>query len=131
MTVAEDRGSDLERENAELRGRLAEREAELAEALEKQTATAEVLQVINSSPGNVQPVFDAMLDKAISLCEATYGNLWTYDGERFHLVATHGDARFTEWIGQRGPVPPSPGTLLDRITRGEGLVHIQIGRAHV
>jgi class 3 adenylate cyclase len=97
---------------------------ELKEAREQQTATAEVLQVINSSPGNLAPVFDAMLEKAMSLCEASFGSLWTLDGDRFHPVAHRGlPARYAEYLRRDVPTAGT-GTGRARLLAGDAFAHI-------
>ena len=95
------------------------------QALEQQTATAEVLQVINSSPGDLTPVFDAMLEKATDLCEAPFGVLRTWDGERFHFGSVHGEPGFSDWVRRRHPIQPDrDNSPLGRILRGERFVHV-------
>src|SRR5262249_7969448 len=85
-----------------------QRTRQLAESLEQQTATAKVLQVISSSPGDPEPVFQAMLENATRICEAKFGILMQAEGDAFRLGAIHNAPQaFAEFM-QRGPVRPSP-----------------------
>src|SRR3984893_13971586 len=91
---------------------------ETRQALEQQTATAEVLQVINSSPGDRAPVFDAMLQKALNLCGADLGGLYRFDGKAIHPVAVQGGAKAAAEILQQSFVI-EPGSSVGRLARGE------------
>ena len=95
---------------------------EQREALEQQTATAEVLQVINASPGNLTPVFDAILDKAHILCRATTGTLQLYDGERFRAVAVRGLPAHIEARLRAGNVATA--TSFQPLINGQNVIQI-------
>ena len=96
---------------------LTERTADLTEALEQQTATSEVLQVISSSPGDLEPVFQAMLENATRICEAKFGVVFSFDGNEFHFEAQVGTPpELAEILHRARPMPqPLPGSLLDRV----------------
>ena len=104
--------------------KLARLTRELREAAEQQTAASDVLKVIASSPGDLAPVFDALVERAMRLCEAAYGHVYTFDGELFHLAVAHGERRYLDWIRQSGPRPPTSSLTFVRIVAGESVAHI-------
>src|SRR5262249_41230097 len=115
--MAQETATDLE-------CRLAQAQRELSEALERHAATDEVLRVISSSPGELEPVFRAMLQNAIRVCDAKFGILFRYDGELSYPVAwVDTPPAFAEFQRRRGPFRPEPGTLLARVLQPRQLAH--------
>ena len=93
-------------ENARLLNELRQRTTELSESLEQQTATSTVLGVISSSPGDLKPIFQSLLENAIRICGAKFGNLWLREGDFFRVVAAHGvPAAYRECCSVRPSVP--------------------------
>jgi two-component system NtrC family sensor kinase len=105
------------RELAEVRGHL-------SEALEQQTATSEVLRAITGSPGDLKPVFEAILTNARRLCEAKFGHLLIYDGERFRVAAVHAAPSILTDFLNRGPFPAGAATGLGRLASTKRVVHV-------
>ena len=98
---------------------------ELRQSLEQQTATADVLSVISSSPGELEPVFQAMLENAVRICEAKFGVLFQHDNEMFDPVGLFGvPATHAEFLRQRGAFQPPAGTILDRLLGTKDVVRV-------
>ena len=111
-------------ENTRLLNELRQRTSDLAESLEQQTATSEVLSVISSSPGQLEPVFHAMLENATRICEAKFGVLFRFTGELYEFAAEVGASpEFSEFLRRRGPFLPVPGTHLYRVTQTKQISH--------
>src|SRR6516164_585688 len=117
--MPDDTQIDLRQTVAQLRRQLDARTAERNEALAREAATAEVLQLINSSPGDLAPVFDAILEKAVRLCGADYGTLLRYDGQLFSMAAAvHPDRQLAERALSLDPDISSPPCLLRLLPAG-------------
>ena len=98
--------------------------SELRQSLEQQTATSEVLQVISSSPGDLEPVFATMLENAVRICDAKFGNIYRWNGDALQLMASHNaPAAFAEMRG-RSPNLPGPQTPAGRMIATKTLVHV-------
>ena len=100
------------------------RSRELSESLEQQTATSEVLGVISSSPGELEPVFQTMLEKAVRICEAKFGTLYLREGDGFRAVAMHNAPPALAEERRRCPVHPGPGSSLGRVARTKQVAQV-------
>jgi two-component system, NtrC family, sensor kinase len=125
MAARKKASSIEERSNVGLAAELKRLAAERDEALARERALGEVLHVINSSPGDIAPVFDAMLDRALRLCRAPFGVLFRYDGTATHSAAMRGDIldeAATEWFRVWVPEPDS---AVGQILKGAPFLHIE------
>jgi class 3 adenylate cyclase/putative methionine-R-sulfoxide reductase with GAF domain len=112
-------------ENARLLNELRQRTTDLTEALEQQTATSEVLQVISNSPGDLEPVFAAMLANAVRISGAKFGIIHNWDGEYLRLLATYNLPPALEQARKGAPeFKPGPKTGIRRMVATKGVIHI-------
>jgi GAF domain-containing protein len=110
-------------ENARLFEAEQQRTRELTESLEQQTGTSEVLQVISRSPGDLEPVFASMLENAVRICDAKFGNIYRRDGDAFRLVASHNTPPALTEHRKRSPVRVTPKTLFGRMVMTKAVIH--------
>src|SRR6516225_2276400 len=111
-------------ENARLLNELRQRTEDLTESLQQQTATSEVLGVISESPGELKPVFDAVLENATRLCEATFGTLYRFENGAFWVTALrNAPPEFAAFL-QGGPHRPSSASTLGRAANSRQPTHV-------
>jgi signal transduction histidine kinase len=115
----------LEESYAGLEQKVEDRTRELSESLQQQTATSEVLRVISSSPGELNPVFSTMLENATRICEAKFGTLHLYEDGAFRIVAMHNaPAAFAELRQREAVIHPGPNNALSRMVATKQAIHI-------
>jgi GAF domain-containing protein len=112
-------------ENVRLLTELRQRTTDLTESLEQQTATSEVLQVISSSPGDLEPVFATMLQKAVRICEAKFGNIYRVEADGLRNVATYNTpADFAKRLRSSSYFSPSPKNPVRHMMQTKAVVHV-------
>jgi hypothetical protein len=107
-------------------GSLAELQDEIERLADQFAATSEVLRIISASPGELEPVFQPMLENAVRICRAKFGTLFRFDGELFRFAAEVGTPpEFARFQQKRGSFPPLPGTILEAVMRTKAVAHIE------
>ena len=101
-----------------------QRTRELTKSLEQQTATSEVLQVISSSPGDLEPVFATMLENAVRICDAKFGNIYRWDGEGLHLLASHNTPPALVEARRHSPLRPGTNDPIGRMIATKTVIHV-------
>jgi len=125
-----DMGARLQESYADLENKVEQRTAELSETLQQQTATSEVLQVISSSPGELAPVFEKLLENATRICGARFGMMWMVEGDAARCMALHNAPPEFAELRQREPlVRPSPLNVLGRLMSTKQVVQIEDAQA--
>src|SRR4029450_9719467 len=118
ITALRDRVASLTREKTQA-------DAQATEALEQQTATAEILRVIGGSPTDVQPVFDAIVSRVVRLCDAFFSTVWRYDGTLIHHAADNYPTAEMRAILTKGyPAPAQPGSVVALAISERRIIHI-------
>src|SRR5262245_26302036 len=110
---------ELQRQLAELAAALRACTEEKSAALQREAAIGEVLRAVNDASGDLAPVFQTMLEKAMAVCGASFGGLWTFDGDRYVAAALHGVPEAYAAYLRGTTALPGPGSAPDRFLRGE------------
>ena len=112
-------------ENTRLLNELRQRTADLTESLDQQTATSQVLQVISSSPGDLEPVFASMLENAVRICDAKFGNIYRWEDDALHLVASHNTPPAFVQARRRSPFHrAATNAVISRLLATKAAVHV-------